>query len=78
MFCRIDCLRRRVVAPNRRVVFSRLVSAKSQAEIEELALAECRAREVDGFRLRNLHTRETKVVWARVQEKRPLAAEAVL
>lgn len=63
MFYRIDCLRRRVVAPNRRVVFSRLVSAKSQAEIEELAWAECRARKVDGFRLRNLHIRKTKVVW---------------
>jgi len=65
MFCRIDCLRRRVVAPNRRVVFSRFASANSQAEIEELALAECRARKVDGFRLHNLHTRKTKVVWAK-------------
>src|SRR5512143_645182 len=33
MFCRIDCLRRRVVAPNRRVVFSRFASANSQTEI---------------------------------------------
>jgi hypothetical protein len=65
MFCRIDCLRRRVAAPNRRVVFSRFASADSQAEIEELALSECQARKVDGFRLHNLHTRKTKVVWAK-------------
>ena len=65
MFCRIDCLRRRPVAPNRRVVFSRFASASSQAEIEELALSECRVRKVDGFRVHNLHTRKTKVVWAK-------------
>ena len=63
MFCRIECLRRRVVAPNRRVVFSRYISARSQGEAEEQAWCECDARQVDGFRMCDLHTRETKVVW---------------
>ena len=63
MFCRIEVLRRTVVAPNKRVAFRGYISRETQAEVEERALAECQTRKADGFRIYDLHTRNTKVRW---------------
>ncbi len=62
MFCRIVFLKREE-NPKPCEIAACYGSDRDLAEIEEFAWREARRYGADGFRLRDLHTDEVKVVW---------------
>ena len=62
MLYRVEFLRRDAVHRNG-AVSTALISAGSVTDLHELAWAECKVRNTEGFRARNLHTRQFTEVW---------------
>jgi hypothetical protein len=61
MFFRIDYLKR---TPRPKRICQHFRSADCQTDIEKAAWRECDEHRADGFRLLDLHTGETKVIWS--------------
>ena len=60
MFCRIEILKR----DSKKTVCTSYKFGETLMEIEVFAGQERKTRHADGFRVRDLHTDEVKVVWA--------------